>query len=64
MVTPLAASRVQAYSTDGKSLKDVMAEKVPAMQAQVKEFRKEYGKTVVGNVTVDMVGLNSVCDNF
>lgn len=32
-----------------------MAQKVPAMQEKVKAFRKEFGGTKVGDVTVDMV---------
>jgi len=44
-----------SYSSDTASLREIMAEKVPAVQAEVKEFRKEHGKTVVGNVTVDMM---------
>lgn len=55
-VAPLAScSRVQPYSSGGGSLKDVLSEKVPAMQDKVKQFRKENGKTVVGQVTVDMM---------
>lgn len=38
-----------------KSLKDVLAEKIPAEQENVKAFRKEHGATKVGEVTVDMV---------
>uniref|UniRef100_A0A2P2HX21 Citrate synthase n=1 Tax=Hirondellea gigas TaxID=1518452 RepID=A0A2P2HX21_9CRUS len=55
--TPLAScnARVQQYSTEGTSLKDVLAEKIPPMQAKVKEFRKKHGKTIVGHVTVDMM---------
>ncbi|KAA0204078.1 hypothetical protein HAZT_HAZT006290 [Hyalella azteca] len=48
-------TRAQPYSTESSSLKDVMMEKVPAMQAEVKEFRKQHGKTPVGQVTVDMM---------
>lgn len=41
-----------------KSLKDVLAEKITAEQENVKAFRKEYGSTKVGEVTVDMVRFN------
>jgi len=57
-VNPLSAvcgSRTQGYSTGSGSLKDVLLEKVPAMQEEVKAFRKEHGKTPVGQVTVDMM---------
>lgn len=37
-----------------------MADLVPKEQAKVASFRKEYGSTKVGDVTVDMVG----CDLF
>lgn len=40
-----------------KSLKEVLAEKIPAEQENVKKFRKEYGSTKVGEVTVDMVSI-------
>ena len=46
---------MQSYSTGSGSLKDVLLEKVPAMQEEVKAFRKKHGKTTVGQVTVDMV---------
>lgn len=45
----------QSYSSENTCLREILAEKVPAVQAEVKEFRKEHGKTVVGNVTVDMM---------
>lgn len=38
-----------------KSLKEVLAEKIPAEQENVKAFRKSHGSTKVGEVTVDMV---------
>lgn len=38
-----------------KTLKETLAEKIPAEQENVKAFRKEYGGTKVGEVTVDMV---------
>lgn len=47
--------RIHNYSTDSPSLRDVLSKKVPEVQAEVKEFRKEHGKTKVGEVTVDMM---------
>lgn len=38
-----------------KSLKEVLAEKIPQEQEIVKAFRKSHGSTKVGEVTVDMV---------
>ena len=40
---------------ESTSLKDILAQKIPAERDNVKNFRKEHGKTVVGEVTVDMV---------
>jgi len=40
---------------ESTNLKDVLKQKVPAEQDNVKNFRKEYGSTVIGEVTVDMV---------
>lgn len=37
------------------NLKDVLAALIPEKQKEVAEFRKEYGKSKVGEVTVDMV---------
>jgi len=54
-LAPLSTCGALNYSTESKSLGDVLAQKVPDMQAEVKEFRKEHGKTVVGQVTVDMM---------
>jgi len=56
-ISPLSAcqGRLHNYSTESGSLKDVLSQKVPLVQAEVKEFRKEYGKTPVGQVTVDMM---------
>jgi len=54
-VNCLPACHTRLYSSESTSLKDVLAEKVPAVQAEVKEFRKQHGKTVVGQVNVDMM---------
>lgn len=47
---------VRAASTS-TNLKEVLAEKIPAEQEKIKEFRKKYGQTKVGEVTLDMVSL-------
>lgn len=55
-VCPLAAVTSRAhYSTENTDLRDVMAQKVPIVQEDVKAFRQKYGKTKVGEITVDMV---------
>ncbi|XP_063878770.1 probable citrate synthase 1, mitochondrial isoform X2 [Scylla paramamosain] len=43
------------YSTESTDLREVMAQKVPAMQEKVKAFRKSHGSTKVGEITVDMM---------
>lgn len=43
-----------------RSLKDVLAEKIPKEIETIKAFRKEHGSTKVGEVTVDMVS----CDRL
>lgn len=40
-----------------KTLKEVLAEKIPEEQENVKAFRKSHGATKVGEVTVDMVSV-------
>lgn len=54
------ATRAQ-YSTESTDLREVMAQKIPAMQEEVKAFRKAHGNSKVGEITVDMVShcLNS-----
>ena len=42
-------------SSESTDLREVMSAKIPAMQQEVKEFRKQHGGTVVGQITVDMV---------
>ena len=37
------------------SLRDVLAAKIPAEQERVKNFRKQYGATKMGETTIDMV---------
>jgi citrate synthase len=47
--------------SDTTDLKAVLSKKIPAEQERVKEFRKTHGATKVGEVTVDMVSVVSVC---
>lgn len=54
---PLLSSVVRNSSTD---LKAILTERVPKEQERVKAFRKEYGSTKVGDVTVDMVSISEV----
>lgn len=56
---PAFTSFVRNISGD-KSLKEVLAEKIPAEQENVKAFRKSHGSTKVGEVTVDMVSSSKV----
>lgn len=51
---PAFSSLVRHISAD-KTLKEVLIEKIPAEQENVKAFRKSHGATKVGEVTVDMV---------
>ncbi|PNJ44792.1 T0096258 isoform 3, partial [Pongo abelii] len=47
----LAARHASASSTN---LKDILADLIPKEQAKIKTFRQQHGKTVVGQITVDM----------
>lgn len=38
-----------------QNLKDVLASIIPEKQKEIAEFRKQYGSSKVGEVTVDMV---------
>lgn len=51
-----AMARAQ-YSSESTDLREVMAQKIPPMQEEVKAFRKSHGSTKVGEITVDMVSL-------
>jgi len=51
---PAVSLFVRNISAD-KTLKEVLAEKIPAEQENVKNFRKSHGATKVGEVTVDMM---------
>jgi len=55
--SPLAAlaTRVQQYSSESTDLREVLANKIPEVQSEVKAFRKEHGNTKVGEITVDMM---------
>ncbi|KAF4010462.1 hypothetical protein G4228_001544 [Cervus hanglu yarkandensis] len=48
----LAARHASASSTN---LKDILADLIPKEQTRVKTFRQQHGKTVVGQITVDMM---------
>jgi hypothetical protein len=50
--------------SDTTDLKAVLAKKIPDEQERVKNFRKTYGSTKIGEVTVDMVSVVSVCGNY
>ncbi|KAK6058875.1 putative citrate (Si)-synthase, eukaryotic [Cooperia oncophora] len=54
-VTPACSSVHFSTQTDqSTNLKEVLAKKIPAHNAKVKEFRSQHGNTVVQNITVDM----------
>jgi citrate synthase len=46
---------VRFISAESTDLKSILAEKIPKEQERVKNFRKQYGATKVGDVTVDMM---------
>lgn len=39
-----------------QNLKDVLADLIPKEQNRIKNFKQQYGKTNIGQITVDMVG--------
>lgn len=52
-----------------QNLKDVLADLIPKEQNRIKNFKQQYGKTNIGQITVDMVsvfqmgsGLHHRCD--
>lgn len=47
-----AARHSSASSTN---LKDVLSSLIPKEQARIKTFREQHGKTVMGQITVDMM---------
>lgn len=42
-----------------QNLKDVLADLIPKEQTRIKNFKQQYGKTNIGQVTVDMVSNSS-----
>lgn len=38
-----------------QNLKDVLADLIPKEQTRIKNFKQQYGKTNIGQITVDMV---------
>lgn len=46
---------MRSLSGENTSLKDVLAQRIPAEIENIKAFRKEHAATKVGEVTVDMV---------
>lgn len=62
-VTPVCSTVHLSTQTDqSTNLKEVLAKKIPAHNAKVKEFRAKHGSTQLQNVTVDMIygGMRSV----
>ncbi|KAI3357723.1 hypothetical protein L3Q82_016133, partial [Scortum barcoo] len=49
----LVAARNASASTT--NLKDILADLIPKEQTRIKNFKQQYGKTNIGQVTVDMV---------
>uniref|UniRef100_A0A3B5MHZ0 Uncharacterized protein n=1 Tax=Xiphophorus couchianus TaxID=32473 RepID=A0A3B5MHZ0_9TELE len=50
------AARNATVSTT--NLKDVLADLIPKEQTRIKNFKQQYGKTNIGQITVDMVSNN------
>ncbi|KAF3826123.1 hypothetical protein GH733_006237, partial [Mirounga leonina] len=46
---------VRHASASPTNLKDILADMIPKEQARIKTFRQQHGKTVVGQITVDMM---------
>lgn len=42
-----------------QNLKDVLADLIPKEQTRIKNFKQQYGKTNIGQITVDMVSNSS-----
>lgn len=42
-----------------QNLKDVLADLIPKEQSRIKNFKQQYGKTNIGQITVDMVSNSS-----
>jgi citrate synthase len=50
--------------TDSTDLKAILTKKIPEEQERVKNFRKTYGATKIGEVTVDMVSVAHIFCNY
>ena len=48
-----ASSQSASQICNVSDLKSVLAEKIPAVQEEVKAFRKQHGNTKIGEITVD-----------
>lgn len=48
-------SRRDSNCVKVKSLKEVLAEKIPFERENVRAFRESHGSAIVGEITVDMV---------
>ena len=48
-----ASTQSVSQSCNASDLKSVLAEKIPAVQEEVKAFRKQHGNTKIGEITVD-----------
>uniref|UniRef100_A0A3Q0S3S3 Uncharacterized protein n=1 Tax=Amphilophus citrinellus TaxID=61819 RepID=A0A3Q0S3S3_AMPCI len=60
--------RLHVYSKALKSkycllqnLKDVLTDLIPKEQTRIKNFKQQYGKTNIGQITVDMVSGGVFC---
>ncbi|XP_073954622.1 probable citrate synthase 2, mitochondrial isoform X3 [Choristoneura fumiferana] len=51
---PTASILRRGLSAEPTNLKSVLQEKIPKEQEKIREFRKKYGNTIVGDVTIDM----------
>jgi citrate synthase len=54
-VLPAIITCARHISGDSTDLKSILADKIPKEQERIKNFRKQYGATKVGEVTVDMM---------
>lgn len=50
--------------SDSTDLKAILSKKIPEEQERVKNFRKTYGPTKIGEVTVDMVSVTHIFSNY
>lgn len=44
-----------------QNLKDVLSDLIPKEQTRIKNFKQQYGKTNIGQITVDMVSGGDFC---